>query len=97
LRWDLKLFCWNCAARRETVDSFLAAEFLGKLYNVFEYLAANGTTGGILVTWDGDLIDMATQLVNCQTAATTPGLCVGTFISVATLFSELEDEGSFFC
>lgn len=69
------------------MDSFLAAEFLA---------AANGTTGGILVTWDGDLIDMATQLVNCQTAATTPGLCVGTFISVATLFSELEDEGSFF-
>ena len=55
----------------------MAAEFLGRLYTVFEYLAANGTTGGILVAWDGDLIDMATQLVNCQTAAATPTLCVG--------------------
>jgi len=95
LLWDLKLLCWNCAARRETVDSFMAAEFLGRLYTVFEYLAANGTTGGILVAWDGDLIDMATQLVNCQTA--TCGLCVGVFTSVATFFGELEDEGRLCC
>jgi exonuclease III len=44
----------------DTVDSFLASEFLGPIYTSFEYLVADCTRGGILVAWDPRLVHAET-------------------------------------
>ena len=40
----------------DSVDRFLALEFLGQTCMCYEYLAAESTRGGILVAWNQDLV-----------------------------------------
>jgi hypothetical protein len=40
----------------DSVDRFLALEFLGQSCTSFDFLAADSTRGGILVAWNQDLV-----------------------------------------